>query len=81
MHEETKGQDGHHDVYDAGGHKIASEFEQAVTLGEQVLICSYNAVFAGKAVDHREKVDGSVEQEEQYEESSADGLNEFLADG
>ena len=81
VHEKTEGEHGHHDRHYGKRHEVAAELEQAVSFGEEdVVICNY-PILAGKSVDYREKIDGSVQEQEEEKESAAYGLDEFLSDG
>jgi hypothetical protein len=62
VHQETEGEHGDHDIDDGKCHEIATFLEQ--TVGSTELAC--------ECVDYREKVDGSVQKQEDDEESSAD---------
>ena len=70
-----------HYVNHRKGHEITSQLEQAVSFGEQVRVCGHHAVLSVKGVNDGEEIDGGVQQQEKYQERSADGLDEFLAYG
>ena len=79
--EEAQCEDGDHDVNESRAHEIASELEQSVSGGKKlVVICDYT-VLAGERVDDREEIDRRMEKEEDDLESTADTLDELLADG
>ena len=79
--EEAQRKDGNHDVDESRAHEIASELEQSVTCREQLVVICHDTVLAGKGIDDREKVDGTVQQKEDDKESTTDALDEFLSDG
>ena len=79
--DETEGEDGHHNVDECRTHKVASEFEEAVSGGEEFVIIGDDAILSGEGVDDREEVDGTVQQKEDDKESTTDALDEFLSDG
>ena len=60
----TERKDRDHDVDDGGGHEVAAQLEQAVSLAEQDVIIGRNTELARKGVDHGEEIDRPVKQEE-----------------
>ena len=71
MHDKTKCKYRHHYGHDRKSHEVATLLEKAVGSSET----------ASERVDYREEVDGSMQKQEDDEESAAYGLNEFLSDG
>ena len=81
MDEEAQRQDGDHDADDGRGHKVTAQLEEAVPFGEEGIVPRTGTVLARKGIDDGKEVDGGVQQQEHDQESAADGLDEFFADG
>ena len=80
MDDEAQGQDGNHDADETGGHEVAAQFEQTVTGREKTVIGGDGAELSVEGINDREEIDGSMEQQEDNEESTGDALDELLAD-
>jgi len=78
--DEAQRKDGDHYGDEAGAHEVATELEEAVACGEELVVIGGNAVLAREGVDDREEVDGPVKQKENDKESTSDALDEFLSD-
>ena len=79
MDKEAEGENRNHDINNRGGHEITSEFEQTVSGSEEFSVRKSDSVFTGKGVDYREKVDRSVQEQENDKEGAADALDELLS--
>ena len=81
MDDKAEGQDGNHNADEAGGHEVAAQLEQAITLGEKLVVQSHSAELPGEGVYDGEKINGAVKQQEDDKKGAGDALNELLADG
>ena len=79
--DETERKNRNHNGYHGSGHEVAAYLEQTVAGREKDVIVGAHTEFASAGIHYREKVNGSVEQEEDHKESTADALDEFPADG
>ena len=80
MDDEAERKDRNHDGDEWRGHKVAAQFEDAVTLAEERFVSRHRTELPDEGVDDGEEVDRAVQQEENNQEGATHRLDEFLAD-